>query len=395
MTVMVDGGADPAAPGSTAATIDDSAGGAATVLAGGGSLVRLLQGGADVVVGQPGTSAVFLGYGGDTLPGAATIAATSGATVWFVNQGGNAVLAPGAGDLVAFPGASGRATLAGGAMTIDGRAIDAPTFTGSATIAGLGDGMVIAPGGGEVVVVGSNTGRATLVGGAATVGGTVFDAPAFTGRTIVVGADGYIQGGQAGGNLLQSGTVPGAATLVAGGAGDTLLLQGQADTAILGDMTGVLASAALVAVDQAGLRWTQGVHFLAGAGSGTIVGALQTADTFIFAGAGNYTVIGNHAIPNNEFGPLPVKYYTASAGAHVTILDFIVALSAGIHTRDGPFVNSDMFDLGANALVSLVTVPGGLSGTVTTTAGLSDGTSITFRDAQAAVHQSGNALVLG
>jgi hypothetical protein len=356
----------------------------------------LIQGGADLVVGQPGTSAVFLGVGDGAAPaGAATISAAAGAMVWFVNQGGNAVLAPGAGDLVAFPGATGRATLAGGATTIDGRMIAAPDFTGHATIAGLGDGMVIAPGGGDVVVLGADQGSATLLGGAATIGGVAIDAPAFTGRATVTGTDGYIQGGQAGANLLESGTVTGAATLVAGGAGDVLLLQGYEDTAILGDRTGVFASAALLQPDASLSFRDQGVHFLAGAGSGTIVGAVQTPDTFTFAGAGNYTVIGNHAVPVSPLGTLPMKAYAASGGAHITILDFTAAIVGSIHSFQPGNVASDSFDLGASGLTSLTTLPGGLAGTVTTVAELSDDTSVTFRDAQAAVHQAGNTLVLG
>lgn len=110
------------------------------------------------------------------------------------------------------------------------------TSTTAATVNAVGAGLLVLQDGGaavinahasDVTVYGSpgpgwnGEGAVTLFGG--------------TGSTDMVGGgSGYFQAGTGGHSLLASSTIPGAATLVGGGAGDTLMAQGSGDLMVAG-----------------------------------------------------------------------------------------------------------------------------------------------------------------
>lgn len=333
MTVIADG------PGGTALArgtllLDDSAGGTMTVSAVGGLLVDLLAGGGEQIVGQTGTVVILSANptGGQT--GTATISASGASTtLWVGALGARTMVTPGAGNLFVFNGVSG------------------------------GEGAV------------------TVFGGKQVIGGQTLTAPAMTGQTTALGAVGYIAAGSAGGSILYSGTAVAATTLLAGGVGDILFLNGVGDTAVLGDQQNVIMTAGRV-------NFGGGVNVSLGGGSGQVFGAVDGYNSFVFSGAGAYTVSGFH--DTSVFGLLPGSTYrdaaTAPGGAgNITITDFLPQQFTG-----GPVFDS--FDMGSATLASLGTTDLG-GGLFTDVATLSDGTMITFANTFGTVHQSGSLLV--
>ena len=320
--------------GSATLILDDSAGGSMDVVLGAGLLTQLYGGGSDSLVAQSGVVAVLGARHEGSGSGVATVSAMEGAQVWVGAQGGALFITPGAGDAFVFQGVAGTEN------------------------------------------------SATLFGGSRTFAGQRIDASAFTGRATVLGMNGWLESGSAGGSVLQSGTTEGAATLVAGGANDILFLRAANDTAILGDAPGVLASAAN-SVTQG-----NGDTFVFGAGSGTVFGAANGHNRFLFQGAGQYTVAGFHQTSDTTIiGSAYRNESTGPGGAgHITIVDFFVDSPAS--PVRGHF---DTFDIGNASISSIVSTPltGLSSAFYDNTVSLSDGTVVTFLATYGAINYDG------
>ena len=339
--IHADGSEDGVLGGATL-IVDDSAGGLMNVFAGNGLLVQAYTGGIDSIIGQAGTVAVLVAHNSDAASGVLTIgAAGPGSTLWVGAQGGPVFLTPGAGDIFVFQ-------------------------------AGTGENAV------------------SLFGGLRGVDEPVRDAVDFTGRATVLGMNGWLEAGSAGGSILQSGTTAGAATLVAGGAGDILLLQGANDVARLGDALNVFADASN------GIS-VGGASFYLGSGSGTVAGASDGHNSFVFQGAGNYTVAGFHDRDGVAGDTLTGSVYYVATGGHpggnITILDFLPrqVLQIGPNTVGGAIFDTvvlgNQFGTELLSLESLSSTELG-GGYFNNQALLSDGTTINFLNTFGAVHAS-------
>ena len=336
--VLMDGAPDSFA--TTSLILDNTAGGTIDVAANDGALVVAQGGGAQSVVANHGTVVVL--DGGVSL-GVVTVAASAGATAWVgVGGSGGFIVNQGAGDAFVFP-------------------------------------------------VGTGHAAATLFGGTRDFGGGPSTAPAATGHTTVLGMDGWLESGSAGGSIMQSGTGYGAATLVAGGSGDVLLLRSAADVAFTGDGAGVFVDASN------GVTVNGGVTFHLGAGSGTVLGASIGHNHFLIEGAGNYTVAGFHDITGvvRDGWILRGSLYDlmpGSAGAHITILDFLPQNHA-----DGaiiPYFDGFGFGVGAGlpTVTSLTNTPLG-GGYYDNALVLSDGTTVSFPHTLGAVYDLGGMII--
>jgi hypothetical protein len=334
--------------GASTLILDDRAGGSMTARIGAGVLVQLLGGGADSIVAQGGTVAVLTTHQVGDPDGVATIsAASAGTDLW-----------------VGLQGEFGS---------------DASPF--------------ITPGDGNVFVFGGEgSGFVTLFGGMHVFNGETVTAPAFTGRATVAGANGYIEAGSAGGSILQSGLGGGTTTLVAGGAGDVLLLRAQDDTADLGNAENVTAYAGSD-VGPSG----RGDTFLFGSGSGTATGGTNGSNTFIFQGAGDYTVTGFHDTNGVlSTAPLLGSVYRAEAtgpggSGHITIQDFLPAMFIGSATVQTVF---DRFEFAQGVSLSSMATTDLGGGFFDSTAVLSDGTTVTFKNTFGVPHDTGSGAIV-
>lgn len=300
-----------------------------------------------------------------------TVSALAGSLTLIDDHGANAMLVD----------------LAEGATAVT--AVDAPSGDLAATIVGgtgtklshlaLGGGAFINPGAGDATVFGNVGGGTTTVYGGSFEGAT---AASFTGKLTVVAGHGVFFGGSAGGNLLTTGTAPGAATLVGGGAGDLLISQGAGNMLIAGAGAETLSG---FSVDAS----VGGAAFFAGGGNATIFGNSGGGNTFGL-GPGVSQIDGRNeaALTAAGLGVGQANSFfvsTSSGGGHV-VADFIAGLDhfnltlttlAGGQTLD-PATGLAFFAIddisGANPFAG-----SGLSGTVLT---LSGGTQVFFYDAQ-------------
>ncbi len=345
MNVLMDSPASGALGGSTL-TLDEHAGGASTVQAQANDLISVLTGGSDLIVANSGTVAVLSSHGSSTLNGATTVTGVAGATEWVAQNNAPIFITPGASN--AF------------------------VFTGHA------DGSDVS---------------ATLFGGTHTFGGTTFTAPAYTGQTTVIGVDGYLQTGSAGGSIISTGTNNSSSTVVASGNNDDLFVNSQGNTVDLGSGTGVFGVTATTAGGNLGNT------FKLGSGTGEAIGGQRGHNTFLFQGAGTYTVAGFH---DTDFtGSLYKDAATGTGGAgNITIADFFpqqiqtvtVAASLGGGTATIGTAIFDKFDTAGKTVTSLTStsIGGGLFNNV---AHLSDGTTINFTNTIGPVHQNGTFIV--
>jgi hypothetical protein len=328
--------------GGSTLILDNSAGGGINATVGGGVLVQLEGEGTDSVLAQGGTVAILgphnSGIGG--FVGASTIAATAGTDLWIgapENTIGNALfITPGAGNAFVFPGVTGDTAV-------------------------------------------------TLFGGTHVINGQTIAADAYTGRTTVLGVNGYLQAGSAGGSIMQSGTLAGVTTLVAGGAGDILLLQATHNTVVLGDAENVIASGGVVSADSGGDT------FYFGSGSGTVSGSGAGENTFVFQGAGRYTVAGFHASVDLSLkGSIYMDDAGAGGAGDITILDFLPAMAVGSSTVQTVF---DRFELHEGVSVSSMTTADLGNGFFDSVATLSDGTTVTFKNTLGVPHYDGVSTI--
>lgn len=161
--------------GKSTLLIDNSAGGTVTATVRGGVLASLYAGGGERIIGQSGTAVILTEILSAMPATACTVAAATADTTLWVGVGRPPTfITPGAGSVFV--------------------ASYAPIGTESTT---------------------------TLFGGTRIIGGQTLTAPAMTGRTTVLGMLGYLESGGAGGSIMSTGTTQGAATLVAGGDGDS------------------------------------------------------------------------------------------------------------------------------------------------------------------------------
>ena len=305
----------------------------------------------------------------DSVGGGATVNANGGSLIQLNSGGSDMVI--GNGGTVVVLAAAGTGT-SHSAATISSAGVGSTIWVGT-----QGAPLVVSPAGGDVFLFQGNPlteNAVTLFGG--------------TGRSTVAGMNGSLQGGSAGNSLLQSGTTAGAATLAAGGSGDILFLQAFNDVADLGNGTNVIA-----VMDHSLVGQAAGDTFKFGAGSGQAFGGARGNNTFIFNGAGNYTVAGFHdvvaAATSAGFfkGSLYRDAATGVGGAgNITIADFVPQQFSG--TLGGAVF--DQFDTGGrSASITSASLGGGL---FNNTVVLSDGTSITMNNTLGAVHQVGTMI---
>jgi hypothetical protein len=300
------------------------------VTMGDGLLALLESGGADSLVAQGGTVVVLAHQGSTNKPGVATITAAANTDVWVGAQGAPMFINPGAGNAFVFQGVTGQEN------------------------------------------------SATLFGGTKVINGQSVTADAYTGKTTVLGMNGYLESGSAGGSIMTSGTTDGAATLVAGGSGDILFINGVNDVGNLGDGTNVVMSASNVTTGG-------GVTAIFGAGSGQAFGAADGHNVFNFTGAGDYTVAGFHD-PTTFVGSVYRDLAGPSGAGTITIVDFLPqqdSVSGAIF---------DQFDLGSKTVTSLTSTSLG-GGQFNNVAVLSDGTTINFNNTFGQVHVQGTLIV--
>ena len=344
-----------------------------------------------------GTSTQSLLVAVDTVGGGATVHTSGNALIQFISGGSDMVIADGGITAVYAQSVVGAA---GGVLTVSAATAGTVLKVGAA-----GAPVIIMPGAGDAFIFQGTPGQensATLFGGTRVINGGTITAPAYTGRTTVLSGRGYFEAGSAGGSILQTGTTTGAATLVAGGTGDTLFLHGVGDTAILGNVAGVLAvGMSNNRVDTVGGALVRGDKFLLGSGSGTAWGANGGYSDFTFTGAGTYTLIGGHDLsgPSTSAGFIHGSVYheaSTAGGGHLTIIDFVPQqiFGSGSSTTAGSIF--DRFDLGNASVISLTSTVVGSSaaGTLYDDTGvLSDGTTIVFKNTLGQIHQSGTSLI--
>ena len=230
--------------------------------------------------------------------------------------------------------------IAGGSIQVQGQggtdviAVSGPSTVPVSVSGGGGVNLIyipdhgagqIAPGAGNVIILAGNGGNETLYGGSATVSGVVLSADAFTGSATVFAGSGWLHGGSAGGNNMQTSTIPGAATLIGGGNGDVLQANAAGDLLIAGSGTEVLFASAAA---------TGGDTFITGSGATTVIGALGGLNVIKF-GSGTSTVYGQHNV-GGPGGLTGNTYFDAASGGSHVIGDFLsgfdvfdLTLSAG------------------------------------------------------------------
>jgi len=321
--------------GTSTLILDDHVGGTVNATLTGGALVALKGGGTDKLVAQGGTVAIFDGTVAGGASGITTITAFSGDAagsdeIIYGAQGGRSFIEPGAANVIVFQPNPGQ----------------------------------------------SNS--TTLFGGTRVIGGTTLTAPAFTGKATVLNSSGYFEAGSAGGSIMQTSTIPGSATMIAGGAGDLILVRAPGDVLGTGNGAGTFIDAS-----QGVKTGTTGDIFNIGAGSGTVQGAFIGHNTFNFTGAGTYQIFGGHDGSPSLVGSTYKDLATGAGGAgNITIVDWIPSsLAAGT-------LKFDTFDIGSNtATLSAV------GGSIVNTASLSDGTVIHFNNITSNITQVGSLLV--
>ena len=328
--------------------------------------------------GGSGVASILEGYSGAaatvSLDGQAQIDGTTGSTTVNAFAGSFAHIVEGAGNVsvVAQPGAS--------TIFVDGANNAAPTVTVTGTagsvityVPGTGSGF-INPGAGSVVVaVFGGSGSETLFGGAATIGGVAVNAPAFTGNATVFAGLGYFQGGSAGGNILLSGTVAGATTLIGGGAGDQLFGYGVGDQLIAGSGNETLIGGTGSPTLGGSANSAAGGEFFATGASSlsttTLFGDQSGADT-ISMGGGTSTIVLSHQT-------------VAATGISSTSGNSLLQ-QAGITTGSSTILGfaAQSYGFGAFDKISLangVTVAFTNDANSNEVATLSNGTTITFK----------------
>ena len=322
--------------GASTLILDDTAGGTMNVTVSGGVLVALNGGGTDSILAQSGTVVVLAQAVSPTLHGVATIgAADSSSTIWVGADGGAVFINPGAGNAFVFQG---------------------DTLTEHS---------------------------ATLFGGTKVLGGQTLTAAAYTGRTTVLGMNGYLESGSAGGSIMTTGTTAGAATLVAGGAGDIMFVHGVNDVVNMGNQSNVVMSAHDISVGG-------GVNVIFGSGSGSAFGSAVGHNVFTFTGAGNYTVAGFHDA--NLVGSIYRDAAGSGGAGTITIADFIPQQVSTVGTVTVGSAIFDQFDLGSKTVANLSTTDLG-GGFFNNVAVLSDGTTINFNNTFGTVHVQGTLIV--
>lgn len=305
----------------------------------------------------------------DHIGGGATVNANGGSLIQLNSGGSDMVI--GNGGTVVVLAAPGTGSVHS-AATVSSAGVGSTIWVGT-----QGAPLEIRPSGGDVFVFQGAPGvenAVTLFGG--------------SGHSTVAGMNGFLRGGSGGNSLIQSGTTDGQATIFANGSGDVIFLQAFDNVADLGSGTNVVA-----VMDHSLVGRAAGDTFKFGAGSGQAFGGARGNNTFIFNGAGNYTVAGFHdlvaATTSAGFfkGSLYRDAATGVGGAgNITIADFVPQQFSG--TVGGAVF--DQFDIGGKtAAISSASLGGGL---FNNTVVLSDGTSITLNNTLGAVHQVGTMI---
>jgi hypothetical protein len=196
-----------------------------------------------------------------------------------------------------------------------------------------GGSSFINPGADNVSIIASASGGTeTLFGGAVTVGGVALSAPSFTGSATVFGGNGFFEGGSAGNNYLSTSTTANAATLVGGGTGDSLIGNAAGD-----HLTAGAGNETLVGMANAGEVFKLGngsaVDYLNGnaSGSDTISLGSGTATIALYHTANSVTGINAGTADN-------LYEQSGISGGHITIVGF-APLDYGLPSHDQIHLN--------------------------------------------------------
>ncbi len=284
-------------------------------------------------------------------------------TLVDVIAGGNVVIGAGSGTIVA------EVTAPTGAVTIPA----AVTITGNG---GAGSQIDYIPNGGQafinpfaenvVILDNGPLGSETLAGGAGTA--TVF------------GGEGRFTGGSAGGNFLISGTVNGGATLIGGGSGDYLQSYGVNNQVIAGNGAETLVGGnGLALLSGTATAPAGGQTFTLGSGNNVVSGDINGQDTII-TGTGNAVISLGHVGSTSTNGNLLRE---VGAGGTIDISGFLPSA----------YLGHDSFVLAAGVSATIGTAPG-IASSITSTASLSDGTTVIFRNVGQAITNHGGTLYL-
>jgi hypothetical protein len=357
----------------------------ATMVAGNGGMILLNRStNADVVLGG-GSHAVFQARSGAasrvTVDGAlvaGTMDGIGGAAMTISALAGSLTLVAGHGDgKMVVDAADGAAIV----TAVDAPVGDAPvTVIGGAgssvTHLAMGGGAFINPGAGSATVFGNlGSGTTTVFGG--TLDGQT--APAFTGSLLVLEGRGVFFGGSAGGNVMTTATVAGAATLMGGGAGDVLLSNGAGNVLRAGAGNATLSGFGAAAT-------VGGSSYFSGAGGAAMFGNSGGGNSFGL-GVGNAQVDGRNeaAISAAGLGQGAANTFFVTApggGAHV-VADFLPGLDrfdmAATTKQGGQTLSGLSFFAADDASAGNPFAGTGIGGTVMV---LSGGTAVFFFDAK-------------
>jgi hypothetical protein len=267
------------------------------------------------------TAQVYLDGTGtfDVSFGATTIFAGTGAAVNVINNGdaSNTVDLEAANLEAGNPEAGGLAN----SVALSGAAVTA------ATVNAAGAGLSVVQNGGAGLI-NANDSNVTIYGVTPGDDGsvTLFGG---TGTDSVTDGSGLFRAGSGGGSVLVGSTLPGGATLIGGGAGDTLQGLGGGDLMVAGSGNETLLGgfAPVVAIGFGGAD--------TGATNTDMTGGTSGGNTF-FVGNGTTSITGNHGADGGN------AYVELTAGPKtVVITDFVSALDAS----GMPVANADLLSM--------------------------------------------------
>ena len=206
------------------------------------------------------------------------------------------------------------------------------TGAAAATVNAIGAGLAVLQDGGAALI-NANASNVTVYGapGPGWNGGGSVTLYGGSGTDVVSDGTGYFQAGSAGGSLLIGSTLPGAATLVGGGGGDTVMGLGSGDVLMAGAGNETLSgfAAPVVAVGYTGSQADGLITQMTGGASGGNAFAI---------GNGVTQVTGNH-------GSAGGNVYAELTGGPNSNVAFITDFVSAVDPAGNPQANADLIAL--------------------------------------------------
>jgi hypothetical protein len=329
-------------------------------LGGGGGVASILEGyaGAAATIGLDGQAQI------DGSTGSTTVNAYAGSFANIIEGAGQVSVVAQTGTSIVYVQGSNPTTT----VTVAGSAGSNIVY-----VPGSGSGF-INPGAGSVLIADlGGTGTETLFGGNAVIGGQSISAAAFTGNATVYGGLGFFEGGSEGGNVLLTGTVAGATTLIGGGNGDILIGYGVNDQIYAGAGNETLLGRTGSPTLGGSVNTQVGGEFFA-------TGAASTSSTFLAGDqSGNDTIAMGGGVSTIELG------HATSAATGITSTSGNTLLQqAGFTTGSATITGfaAQAYGFGAFDKINLLsgeTATFANDGNNNAVATLSNGSTITFQ----------------